>query len=114
MSRAFCESNVAQACREIVQHLSAFPAAAGMAVYAHKTTTNPDANSPFFLIPLAIMLQIFGREVVWLTRYVLWRNQDQQECEGSRRGPREAKKGDYIRFMALNISCSYLLLCLSR
>ncbi len=102
MSRAFIESNVAQASREIVQHLLAFPVAAGMAVYAHKTTKNSNANGPFFLIPLAVMLQIFGREMVWLIRYVRWRIRDGREQKNRRRTPREAKTLDYVLFTTLH------------
>ncbi len=100
MSRAFRESNAGQAVREVVTNGFAVPIASALSVYAHKTTTNKNAQSPFFLIPLAIMIQVFSREVIWNLRYVFWVIRCNSTKKRKHRA-RAAKPKDYVWYAAI-------------
>ena len=110
MSRAFRENNAYQAVREAVTNGIAVPIAAGMAVYAHKTTKNNLSRGPFFLIPLAIMLQVFGHETVWMLRYINWVLLHRWNKQHTKRKAREARRSDYIWYAVINITI-FLFAC---
>ena len=97
MSRVFRENNAQQAVREVVVNGVAVPITCVVVAFAHRFSTNENAKSYFFFVPLSIAGGLIGRELVWLFRYALHTLRWKGILESRSHEPRTAHRRDYIK-----------------